>query len=346
VIPSFSADQFASGAARDYFDQLAVTQLLAGERGTWIAVPPTNVIERGSVPLVGCHVTRPNAPDAPVFDSAAILVACELDTNELYVAPAFPPPEYIEDPPKAGAQATTGFGFSLELCERLSLPKRPGRYALWMIVRERVTSAVRFRREHDPSVFRDPEVEAFLRRAQAERGPPTINPPPGPPPGLSLGPSLVRALPRYGDDELPGPELPDYGVALELPRVGFTDEPVVLRGSFRLPARDYERCPYQPQPEHKADDRGPSAIMGVRLVVTASDQIGPQVHELALPSFTRFHPSEVRPLVSGRFALDLLALPGAWSSPRTYFIYVVAGGRLTGPHKLALVTREMIPGVS
>ncbi|HVI01459.1 MAG TPA: hypothetical protein VM869_22225, partial [Enhygromyxa sp.] len=36
--------------------------------GTWIAVPPSNIIEHGSVPLVGCHVTRPGAPDAPLLD--------------------------------------------------------------------------------------------------------------------------------------------------------------------------------------------------------------------------------------------------------------------------------------
>ncbi|MFO7565274.1 MAG: hypothetical protein R6X02_21710 [Enhygromyxa sp.] len=338
MIPGFTTDEFASGAARTHVDLLAVDQVLAGERGTWIAVPPTNIIEGGSVPLVGCHVTRPGAPDSPVFERAAILVANELDTNELHVAPAFPPPEYIESPPAAGGQAMTGFGFSLDVCERLALPERPGRYALWMIVRERVTSMVKFRREHDPSVFRDSAVEEFLRRAQAERGPPAINPPPGPPVG--------RVLPRYGEAEVQELETPDCGVVLELPRVSFANEPVIVRGRFRLPARPYERCPFQPPPVDGPDDRGPSAIVGVRLVVTASDQIGPQVHELALPSFTRFHPSEARPLVSGGFALDLLALPGAWKTPRTYFIYVVASGRLTGPYTLSLVTREMVPGAA
>lgn len=338
MIPSFTSDEFASGAARAYVDQLAVTQVRAGERGTWIAVPPFNRIERNSVPLVGCHVTRPGAPDAPVFDRAAILVANELDTNELHVAPAFPPPEYAEAPPRAGGQATTGFGFSLELCDRLALPERPGRYALWMIVRERVSPRVGFFREHDPSVFRDPAVDEFLRRAQAERGPAPIFPPPGPPVG--------RVLPRYGEAEVPELDTPELGVALELPRVSFADEPVLVRGRFRLPARPFERCPFEPRPEHGPDERGPSAIVGVRLLVTASDQIGPQVHELALPSFTRFHPSEARPLVTGGFALDLLALPGAWNTPRTYFIYVVAGGRLSGPHTLSLVTREMVPGAA
>ncbi|HVI01458.1 MAG TPA: hypothetical protein VM869_22220 [Enhygromyxa sp.] len=263
MIPGFTTDEFASGAARAYVDSLAVDQVLAGERGTWIAVPPSNIIEHGSVPLVGCHVTRPGAPDAPLLDGAAILVANELDTNELHVAPAFAPPEFIEAPPKAGGQATTGFGFSLDLCDRLALPERPGRYALWMIVRERVTSMVKFRREHDPSVFRDPAVDEFLRRAQAEREP-TIHPPPGPPVG--------RTLPRYGEAEAQDLEAPDYGVTLELPRVSFADEPVVIRGRFRLPARPYERCPHQPPPVHGPDERGPSAIVGVRLVVTASDQ--------------------------------------------------------------------------
>jgi hypothetical protein len=338
VIRSFTADEFASGAARRYFDDLAVTQLLAGELGTWISVPPINVIESGSVPLVGCHVTRPGAPDAPVFDGAAILVACELDTNEVFVAPAFPPLEEALPPPAGGGQATTGFGFSRVVCERLALPKRPGRYALWMIVRERVTEPVRFRLERDPSRFRDRAAEEFLRRAQAERGPAPINPPPT----IS---TAASALPRYGET-IEGPELPTRGLVLEVPRVSFNDEPVELRGSFRLPALAHERCPPEPQPLHGPDTRGPSAIVDVRLVVTASDQIGPQVHELALPSYTRFHVDEQRPLVSGRFAIDLLALPEVWKSPRTYFIYVVAGGQLSGPYPLALVTRAMVPRAS
>ncbi len=339
MIPSFSADEFADGSALDHCERLAVAKVVEGERGTWIAVPPTNVLERGSVPLVGCHVTRPGAPDAPLFDRAAILVACELETNEIHVAPAYPPPSFLDEPVVGGSQAMTGFGFSLEVCERLALPKRPGRYIMWMIVRERVSPPVMFRWVHDPSAFHDSEAEAFLHQAQAKRGPPPINPPPRHP------------LPRYAglEDtnttlEISYPEIPERGVALELPRVSFVDEPVVVSGSFRLMPRAHERFPHEPAPIHGPDLRGPSAVMNVRLVVTASDQIGPQVHALALPSFTRFHPSEKRPLLSGRFAFDWLALPEVWRSPRTYFIYVVAGGQLSGPHQLALVTRDMIPG--
>ena len=131
---------------------------------------------------------------------------------------------------------------------------------------------------------------------------------------------------------------------IELPRVSFVDRPVVVRGSFRLAPRAHERAPYEPPPERGPDERGPSAVFDLRFVVTASDEAGPQVHTLALPSFTRFHPSETRPQLSGSFAFDWLALPGVWTQARTYFVYAIISGQLSGPYPLALVTRDMVPG--
>lgn len=347
MIPSFSVDAFDDGSALRHCEALATRQLVAGERGIWITVPHTNVIERGSLPLVGAHVTQPGAPDAPLFDRAALIVICELESQELFVAPAYPPPEVYEPPAASGGTARTGFAFSLELCDRVTLPRRPGRYMMWMVVRERVSAPVRFQMIHDPSVFRDEEAEAFLRRAQAEAGPRSVSPPPRYP------------LPRYAGLErssepsvapegyvpvtlLDAPER--GGVRLEFPRVSFVEGPVIVRGSFRLVPRAHERAAYEAPPEHGPDERGPSAVFDLRLIVTASDEVGPQVHALALPSFTRFHPSEARPQLSGSFAFDWLALPGVWTQARTYFVYAMLGGQLSGPHPLALVTRDMVPG--
>jgi hypothetical protein len=309
--------------------ELALLRAMREERtGVAIAAPPALPAEGDAFVVHGIDVVPLAALRAHRFATSAIVVVSRADTAETFAATVSPPPQVLPDEaPDAGdgANGLTGWAFSVDLFDRLALPRKPGAYVVRVIVRDLVSNAVRT--ELRPR-YRDPEVERFLRQRLLDAGPPPV------------WPLVGQAGARYGEVPEAPPVPAKGGIALEADRVVLLADKArcTLRGSFRLVAHEHEVV----RDGHaRADvrERRPTAVVAVPLVITGSAFAGPCVLNLALPSYDPVDPSLV---VTGRFELDLLGLPGMARAPQTNFLYAVRGEHLASA-VAALVTPDMLP---
>ncbi len=316
-------DEALRGDARPALELALDRAMSDGRTGVAIAAAPALPADGGAFPVHGVHVVRQSEQRAQRFATSAIVVAQRADTSQLYAATLNPPPQVIEDEPAGAPDAgdgLTGWTFSVDLFDRLALPRRPGAYVARVIVRDLASNAVRTELR---ARYRDPAVERFLRDRLLDAGPP----PPWPP--------LGAARARYGHVPEAPPVPAEGGIALEADRVVLLDRGArcMLRGSFRLVAHDHEVV------RGARVERAPTAVLSVPLVITGSAFAGPLVVNLALPSDDPLDPSLV---VTGRFELDLLSLPGLSHAPQTWFLYAMRGEHLARA-VAAFVTPDMLP---
>jgi len=309
-----------------------------GERdflGLVIDAPTRVVIDtRASAPVVGWWI-RTFREDR-LLDAASQTVICAVDlaTNELRAGlaldtgktPAEPPPPSEEDP---------GEGKLMEMIEadarrQIGLPWRPGRHAVTFLLQDKVSNTV------------------TLHLVDSTGEPAPASPPiPLPAPRVSP-PTSDAPWPRY--ERTPeSPPLPDaVGVNLACREVTVVGDaaPCLLRGSFRLSALAHERN-RPPGPEEGAAPAGydPSAtaVVGITLVLTGSDAVGPFVLPLRVPAYTPYDPEGGDTTVTGYFALDLLRMPAMPRSAMTYFAYAFRGEMVAGPMPVTLVAKGSTP---
>lgn len=324
-------DDALRGDVRAALDLAVLRATREGRAGVSVAAPPVVTADAEALPLHGIHVASLADAGARRFEASAVVVASRAETGQLFAASAWPPPQEAEPEPEPPSgdppEGFTGRGFTLDLFDRPGLPRKPGSYVARLLVGGLASNAVRT--ELRASRFRDPEVERFLREKLLEAGPR----PPWPRPG--------EASARYGDVPEAPPAPANGGVALAVDRVVLLERGArcMLRGGFRLVAHAHEvvREGHLPVAD---GERRPTAVVSVPVVVTGTAFAGPLVLDLALPSYDPVDPSFV---VTGRFELDLLALPGMWRTPQTHFLYAVRGEHLAGPAVAAFVTPDMLP---
>ncbi len=319
---------------------------------------------RASLPVCGVRATTFRENLSLSIPAVAVATASCLETREVRAGMAFA----RKDPARGGAplpvpddpgEGVTIGNFETDLRARLGLPWRPGTWVVTFLVRERLTNRVTVKLEAGRGGgFTDPAVAALLTAQRRPRYPQPV------------APALVpgRALPSYRPrpDSPPVPEAP--GIALEVERLvkETGDAQVVLRGSFRLPAVErevvkpadpadavaLERLDEDARAEALRDglawqdpgDAEATAVVAITLVSTGAERAAPFVLPMQVPVYEPIDPTADEVEVTGHFALDLLAQPGAERlRGQTSFIYALCGQALAGPATVALVDPRAVP---
>ncbi|MCC7536349.1 MAG: hypothetical protein IT379_09055 [Deltaproteobacteria bacterium] len=329
-------------APRKTFAQLDDRLSDAGFVGLRIAAPrlvPLGV--RETFPLVVYHsATFEARRDASVEDQGAV-VAVELLSNRTYARePLLQRPERVKPtrvPPASPApRGLIAQILVTELRERLGLPWTRGRYLVTALLRDEVSNRLVVEVDRSPVAHRDEEVERYLAAQRIERAPKDAWPTPGDP------------YPHYRREPAHPPTPSDVGIAMTADRVSVRREGgavpgsalgrCVVRGSFRLPVLPHEVMP--PATARSAGDR-PTALVGIGLVILGSEEADPFVLQLRVPSYDPIGPTAR--VVTGHFALDLLAMDEMPERAQTYFLYAFSGEEMAGPIRAAILTEDMLP---
>lgn len=307
--------------------------LAAGKDVLAVDAPKQVAIDkRAGLPLVAIRAASFSTMIAAPFDEYAIAVACDLDTGDFRAGPAVPPPvkSVVPEPPRAATPgAMAGEARIIDLRERLELPWRPSHLAVSLILRESLSDLLDVRLDLAPGAYRDAEVEKHRRDERAAQPLPPIAPAPG------------KTLPAYRQVD-GAPAVPDApGVVLSGPRLHLlrSDEPLVLKGSFRLPVLPHllvqPGARAEPLRAQLKEGELPSALVPVGLVVTGSEVPAPFVARLVLPAFGKLDGKA--PVATGRFAINLDDVGNLRSAARTLFVYAFSGVFRFGPLPIALV---------
>lgn len=316
---------------------------------------------RESLPVCGVRVTTLREGRDLSIPVATIATASCLETHDVRADRAFLQKERLDAPATddedPGEGVTLG-NFETDLRKRLGLPWAAGTWVITFLVRERASNRVTVKLEAAGSGgFKDPAVAAVLAARRRPRYPQPISPRPAP--GKPL--PTYRARP----DSPPVPEQP--GIALSVERLvkDGDDAQVVVRGSFRLPVLEREVV----KPADPADaaaleklaaearaqalrdgvawqepgDAEATAVVPITIVATGVERAGPLVVHLQAPSYDPIDPTADVALVTGHFALDLLAQRGGeLLRDQTSFIYALSGEALAGPATVAVVDPRLV----
>lgn len=289
---------------------------------------PQRIPAGAALTLSGYRVsTLRDAAQWPPTEAMSLLVASHLESARVWAAPAqapataaFLPPPPAPDP----GEGFTGSSFRHDVSGRLGFSPQPGHLCVWLIVRGEASGPARVE-VFDPASrpIDDPEVLRFLagwRRKHPPRprgaDPTTVWPPE----------AVFGSYPSYRARS-DGPPMPSMGIALQTASQVDCASPAawVLSGAYRLtiPRRQLVLKP--------VSGYATTAVVPMTLVITAHHDTGPLVMHLKLPSETPVAATAERPVVEGRFALNLFSLRGMWREPGTYFIYAVCGDALSPP---------------
>ncbi len=311
-----------------------------------------SVDHRQTLPFAALYVRTLNEAAQLDAEQALLLVAVRQEDNELFVGPALrkdkrPGGGKGVNPPKPGLK---GSFYVADAVSQLGIPWMRGTYTLGALIRERRSNACQTRIGPLSTDYRDDAVEAYVeaRREKVDAAPPESVWPPLP---IIRG-AIDRAL-DGGIDPFPNyrqrdgsPELPDtVGIRFTVDRVAEPGEGrrCVLRGSFRLPATELERVPFDPETGRLVEVGAPAAtaVVRIHLVGTGTSVIGPMVLPLRVPSFDAIAPGSDSEgvLVTGFFNLDLFAITGVQQSPGTYFFTAFSRDQSFGPVPLGIPPR-------
>ena len=293
----------------------------------------------GTLPLVGCRiVTLREAARRPPFEDLALLIAAHSESGRVYAARAFAPSTEASDPPPAPpdpGEGYSGSSFRIDVAARLGLRLEPGAYTVWLIVRDEASGPVRIQVvKPAPPPSDDPEVIKFIA-AWRERNLPK---PRGADPA-SVWPreAVFGSYPSYRSSA-ESPPLPERGIVLRAKRVLVLEQGArwVLAGSFRL-ALARRHVVLKP-----VSGDATTAVVPITIVMTSSEQAGPLVWHLRVPSTSKIESGDDAPVVAGHFTLNLFSLPRNWRAPGTYFVYAVCGDAIADAATTALVSESML----
>ncbi len=268
------------------------------------------------------------------YEKHALLTAMDLENNRLYAG--YLVNQEKEIVPRDPAQAPEGNKVAtskLDAREHLAIPWEPTTYLLTAIMRGDVSNRAKVKLGASAGAFQDAEVEKILAAEREKLAPVKVNPPETDP------------FPSYSkrDDSPPIPDEP--GIALSVDRVVIRKEGAIciLKGAFRLPAlaREIVKPPRADSPAPVQPP--PTAIIGITLLITGSEEPIPATYRLDVPSFDAIVAGAEKPVVTGYFALDLLAEEMLSVNPQTSFIYAFSGEVLAGPALSAVMTPAMLP---
>ena len=336
---------------QETLDSLVVDRLEAETLGIAIAAPSSLVaVARDRLPIACVYTATLREAKTDRLREQLLVIASCVETREVVVGTAYAPleslPEPLGDDDDPG-EGSTGLSLVIDAFERLDIPREPATWIVRLALRDRWSNALTIQFAGDARGYRDEEVERFLAARRAKSSPTQLRPAPGQ--------DLDHPYPAYGDDALDAAEPPaELGFALTAPRVFVRDgAPCVLRGSFRLEARERDLVDFDIWREaaelrHESwQGMAPSAVLPVSLVVIGSEFAGPRVVRLALPSYdplgTERTQDDGSNVYTGRFAIDLEAIGALMGEPQTNFVYAYAGGVWSEPCLVGLVTPSMLP---
>lgn len=317
--------------------------------------------KRQTLPVCGVRATTLRENRDLSIPRATVAAASCLETHDVRAGPAFAQKERLGAPPVGdddpGEGVTIG-NFETDLRARLGVPWQAGTWVVTFLVRERASNRVMVKLEAGGGGgFVDPAAAALLAARRRPRYPQPIGPRAAP--GQPL--PAYRARP----DSPPVPDAPGIALAVERLVKDGEDAQVVVRGSFRLPALEREVV----KPADPADaaalealdeaaraqalrdgvawqdpgDAAATAVIPITVVVTGVERAGPLVVRLQAPSFDPVDPTADVALVTGHFALDLLAQRGGeLLRDQTSFIYALCGEALAGPATVAVVDPRLV----
>ncbi|MFP2959627.1 hypothetical protein ACLEPN_17740 [Myxococcus sp. 1LA] len=270
---------------------------------------------------------------------AGHLVAVRLEDRALECIPLFEPPEqagvFEDDEPSPeptgeGAMAIVDQTDAL----RLDSLQQPGHYLLTALMLDRMSNRVPVHLTGAPAGgYQDEEVARFLEALKQQ---------PPPPAPVRYAPGQDERQFQARPDSPPAPGSP--GIAVHGERVFLYEpgRPAWVRGTFQVPVLAHERVP--PKAEKGDDDFGeprPVAIVPVSLVVIGSRTGEAEVIRLRVPCF-QDAPVEAGSLVTGHFEYDLFQHPAFNGKAQTNFVYAFCGEAMSGPTRMAVVTRDML----
>jgi hypothetical protein len=311
-----------------------------GRYGLFLDAPPQVDLRRDArIPLLALYAVK--RKEARIYDpwTAGHLVCVRLEDRQLEVEALFPPPEqpgvFEEEEEAQPEPAGEGAMAIVEQTDasRLEGLSRPGHCVLMALMLDRMSNRVQVHVSRSPTGYQDDEVTRFLAALEQQR------PPPEPvrlAPGQDAGTFTARP-------ESPRPPDP-AGIAVRCERVLLYEQgrPAWVRGAFRVPVLPHERVP--PTPEKGDDGHGeprPVAIVPVWLVVVGSRTGAPVVIPLRVPCF-QDTPAAPGESVIGYFEYDVFQHPAIAGQAQTNFVYAFCGEVMTGPARLAVVTRTML----
>jgi hypothetical protein len=306
-----------------------VTQLVLKQTPALALAAPkrVDVGHRGTIPAAVLYVAPRKDTYRFRFENVALVAATRLEDGATLVGRPFEwaPFERIVDEPPPGS---VGAKHTTDLRGALDLPWKPATYVVWLLFREQQTAPARVVLEHGAS-FDDPEVKKYLEGVA----------PPEPKPAW---PRQDHPFPTFARVE-GSPPTPERGLALAVDRVVVAKEGAVaaVRGSFKVPVAKVNvvRRREGPGPH-------PTAIVPVTLVVTGSEEVGPLVIPLRVPTFDPIPAASAEALVTGFFAIDLNAWPDRFGAGQTLFVRAFAAGETAGPALMGLVREDALPGRS
>lgn len=320
-------------------------------QGVTLGAPPTIPLDaRETAPLLVYRTGSYRDCAALDLDAHGLVTIMDLDRNDLLLSRARSSDSAEAMGPRGGGAppdpATLPEGFTatqvlLDMHADCRLPRRPGEYLVAVLLRDRVSNRLTVRLERSAGAYQDPEVERLVR---AERRKTQARP-------VAPAPVAGAPFPSYVADEAT-PAVPEQvGLALVAERAVVLREGAscVLRGAFRATALPEEVVKPGEHPGSPAQDdpatgkRRPTAVVRVHLAVVGSDVAEPTVLRLDVPSYDPIDAGADAPVVTGRFALDLLSLRSMPKRAQTYFIYGFVGPAMVGPTPVALVSPDALP---
>jgi hypothetical protein len=289
---------------------------------------------RVTLPIAGCYVEALGDPTPPIESLATVVASC-LEDRKVYAGAAFTPPMEVEDPvpPSLGPQPRgyRGTTFTIDLYKQLNLPRKPGTYRVSLVLRDQVTNTIQVQIIEDPGNYQDPEVIRFIQKHSK----PVVN---------------RREWPRGAASPNPDPEDPfpgrptEPGIQLNAPRVHLLkgQKPCMLFSSYYVPVSPEDITAIKALPTRIGLRPVPKALIPITLVIVPSDAASPLVYRLELPCYSIRKNTETQSMAGGEFSLNILDLPGIWTSPRTNFIYGFCGDIQTKAVPLAFITSDML----
>ncbi|QQR44528.1 hypothetical protein JKA73_37215 [Myxococcus xanthus] len=312
-----------------------------GRYGLFLDTPAeADLMRVDRIPLLALYAARQQ--EMRIYDpwSTGHLVAVRLEDRTLDITPLFEPPEqpglFDQDPPPSEPPGTGALAVVEQTdALRLDALQQPGHYVLTALMMDRTSNRVQLHiTRPTPGGYQDEEVARFLEAMRQQ---------PPPPEPVRYAPGEDERQFKARPDSPPAPEAP--GIAVHGERVFLYEQgrPAWIRGTFQVPVLAHERVP--PRPE-KDDDDGygeprPVAIVPVFLVVIGSRTGEAEVISLRVPCF-QDAPVKAGSLVTGHFEYDLFQHPAFTGKAQTNFVYAFCGEAMSGPTRMAVVTRDML----
>lgn len=339
----------------DYWDapqsrNMAIAQQLWALDRDVLAVGTPRMVpldQRDSLPVLVHRAGTYRELMAVSFLERTAVVAVDTQRNLVYVTGVLQEPD-VELPsgpvdPASIPEGQTTASAILDLREACELEWRPTRLLVTAILRDIVSNRAAVELGRTLDGYEDPEVKKFIEEHRARLAGPAVHPPAGEP------------FPAYHTDaQAPRPPA-QRGLRIATERTVLLTPGArsVLRGSFRLPVHDHERVRRaadaapddggRPAADAAPDDAGvPRAVIGITLVITASDDDSVGVLRLDVPSYDA--PAADDGDATGAFAIDLLEVGVVPRRAQTYFVYAFSGEYMVGPVPAALVSEDMIGG--